>query len=83
MGLELEDSDSNSGVVTRLASVSSRSGIPHPCTQRGPGGQTTSTHFAEWVQTPSASSSCVIWVSSSGFFPYGLGWWNDADPAQG
>lgn len=47
MGLELEDSGSNSGVVTCLASVSSRSGIPHPCTQRGPGGQTTSRHFAE------------------------------------
>lgn len=39
MALELEDSGSNSSVVTHLALVSSRSGISHPHTQRCPGVQ--------------------------------------------
>lgn len=68
MALELEDSGSNSSVVTHLASVSSRSGISHPRTQRCPGGQTTSMHFAEWVQTPSASSSGVTLGKLQWFF---------------
>ena len=69
MALELEDSSSNSDVVTRWALVSLRSGIAHPCTQRCPGGQTTSMHFAEWVQTPSATSSRVTLGKLQWFFP--------------